>query len=166
MSTQNSKLLVLILGVVILVGWASTGLAQSNEYASNDNGVDHFAQRVEERLSKINAVITLYPVGDRRYDVLVSWHVDSKLINLLMSSDNETKMKTLGTIVGMMMVSAAVIGEEAPTANFQSRNIVFKFNGEKLAHIPLTKCHHLMSKIRYELTENAVEEFLTNLVLY
>lgn len=166
MCTKKSTLLDLVLGIVFLVSWASTSLSQSNENTSYDNDLDRFSQNVEEKLTKINAIINLYPVGDQKYDILVSWHVDPNVIRLLLNGDPDTQIKTLGTIVGMMMFSAAVVGEEATGANFQSRNIVFRFNGEKIAYIPVMRCRNLMRSIKYERTSSTVEEFLTYLVLY
>lgn len=166
MTTNNPKLIALILGLLILVGGASTVLSQINEYASADNDPDLFAQRVEEKLSNINAVINLYPVGDERYDVLVSWHVNPSVIRELLNGDEQTKNKALGVIVGMMMYSAAVIGEEAPSTALQSRHIVFKFNSEKLAYIPVAKCRRLMKQIKHDLTLEALEDFIKNLVMY
>ncbi len=166
MSTNNRKLIALILGLLILLGGASTVLSQTNQYTAANNDPDLFAQRVEEKLSDIKAVVNLYPVGDERYDVLVSWNVDPIVIRKLLNGDENTKNQALGIILAMMMYSAAVIGEEAPTTSFQSRHIVFKFNSEKLAYIPVAKCRRLMKQIKNELTVEALEEFIRNLVMY
>jgi hypothetical protein len=166
MTTNNRKLIALILGLLILLGGASTVLSQTNEYISADNDPDLFAQRVEKKLSNIKAVVNLYPVGDESYDVLVSWHVSPMVIRELLNGDEKTKNEALGIIVGMMMYSAAVVGEEAPTTSFRSRHIVFKFNSEKVAYIPVAKCHRLMKQIKHDLTVEALEEFIRNLVMY
>jgi len=152
--------------LIALVGCSSTRMGGRPDDYINTRSYSYnkfsLATRIENRLSKFDVNVDVIPASYNRYDITVSWKMNELMIQTLLESD--MKNETIGVVVGMMIVMAAVVGDEVGS-DYQARNLVYHVNGEKFAYIPVSKCNGYMSLIVNKEVEPALLRFVNDVVL-
>jgi len=154
----SKKLTVIVIGIFIIL-FLDCGSTQMNVSQSNPIHRDNFSfltTKIVARLSDLNVDVEVAPAPHNRYDLIISWNMNAFAMNALLKSD--TKDKTIGVVVGMMIVMAAVVGDET-AYDLHARNLIYRVNGEKFAYIPISKCQGFMPLVKKKQVYKAIARF-------